>query len=412
MKSTKRGSATDHGSRAMGEGLARRIVGGMIRSLREAQNLTQRQVAESTCGRPWELSRSAISSIERGRSLPSLEALVALSRVLHVDPMEVLEHVERAAGPVPDLARLSRKEQVEKADELFWSGRYREASAIYEILLAGLPSASDPDATVAVRWRATYEIRRAASLRRIGSLLAARSAAERIVALTVEHPDLQAEGYMVLSSAYRHMNNLPLALDAVNRAMDVAPADDTKLRGRLCIQKGSCLFQAEQFTAARSEFLEARKLARRAGDHQHTSHVEGNIGLCWVRLGRVDRARLWIEQAIETAQRQSIPNLEAHWLVELGRIALDAGNPEFAERRANAAIRLARPLDHWLNVFRAEWLLYLSGQKRRPGRSDRRRLSYMRRLLLRLERFEGDPTVQEFKEIALRAGDKFERKPS
>jgi hypothetical protein len=35
-----------------------------------------------------------VGSIERGRHLPGLGALVSLTRVLHIDPLEILERVD------------------------------------------------------------------------------------------------------------------------------------------------------------------------------------------------------------------------------------------------------------------------------------------------------------------------------
>ena len=62
----------------------------MFRAARESQGLTQYQLAELTEG-SGSVSRATISGIERGASLPGLEVLLALSRVLHLEPVEILE---------------------------------------------------------------------------------------------------------------------------------------------------------------------------------------------------------------------------------------------------------------------------------------------------------------------------------
>jgi transcriptional regulator with XRE-family HTH domain len=58
---------------------AARAVGGIFRSAREMQRLSQHQVAALTDAMPWRISRTAIGDIERGRSLPGIEALVSLA---------------------------------------------------------------------------------------------------------------------------------------------------------------------------------------------------------------------------------------------------------------------------------------------------------------------------------------------
>ena len=121
------------------QALVLRAVGEFIRSVRVAQNLSQQEASAATQGHPWKLSRSAISSIERGRGLPSLEAVIALSRTLHIDPLEILDRAERSLISTNDLEGAPHEELLAKADELFWSGDHRKAAAAYELLLSRLP---------------------------------------------------------------------------------------------------------------------------------------------------------------------------------------------------------------------------------------------------------------------------------
>ena len=70
-------------------------VGNFLRTTRESLRLTQAQVAERSHKTPWQLSRAAVSAIERGQNFPGLEAMLALSNVLNIDPKEVLERAPR-----------------------------------------------------------------------------------------------------------------------------------------------------------------------------------------------------------------------------------------------------------------------------------------------------------------------------
>ena len=72
-------------------------VGNFLRSTRESLRLTQAQVAAKTRESPWQLSRAAVSAIERGQNFPGLEAMLALSNVLHIDPKELIERARLTA---------------------------------------------------------------------------------------------------------------------------------------------------------------------------------------------------------------------------------------------------------------------------------------------------------------------------
>ena len=65
-------------------------VGQFLRAARESLHMTQAEVAEKTRESPWQLSRAAVSAIERGQNFPGLEAMLALSNVLHIDPKELI----------------------------------------------------------------------------------------------------------------------------------------------------------------------------------------------------------------------------------------------------------------------------------------------------------------------------------
>ena len=71
--------------------------------------------------------------------------------------------------------------------------------------------------------------------------------------------------------------------------------------------------------------------------------------------------------------------------------------PGTAEGSAQAALRVAKPREHHLTVFRAEWLRHLVARRRDPSRTDRHRLAYLRKLFLHLDQHEGISEIQDFK---------------
>jgi transcriptional regulator with XRE-family HTH domain len=254
--------------------------------MREAQRLTQESVAGLTVGRPWRVSRAAISSIERGRNLPSLEALVALSRVLHVDPVEVLERAELATVAPVDLTGVSLEEMGRRAYELFWSGDFRGALAIYDAMLERLVLDPPDDRSQRNKLHAEIELRRAGTLRRCGALLAAKGAAERTISLGADWPEPLAEAYMVLAELHGRMDSLPLAQDAAERAVELSGRCGDKVQGRAAICRGRVLLLSGRYEEAHRTLLEARDRVRGSGDDLHLIHVEGNIGICLQSLGR------------------------------------------------------------------------------------------------------------------------------
>ena len=67
------------------------------------------------------------------------------------------------------------------------------------------------------------------------------------------------------------------------------------------------------------------------------------------------------------ARAHAAPQAEATWVVESGWLAYRRGRLSDADRFAVEALRIAKPRDLVLTVFRAEWLRHLVVVKRRPG---------------------------------------------
>lgn len=371
-----------------------RVLGAMLRTAREVQRLSQDQVADLTNG---EVSRTTISSIERGQILPGLEALVSLSGVLNVEPLEVLERV-RLANAVPvDVTGLSWDELNARAEGFFWAGNYRSALAVYDAMFDRTLLDPAEDLSVRARCQARVEINRAVALRRCSALRAGMASAQRAVQLAKGLPELQAEAYMVLASLLSHEGLLVLAEDAVARAVALSRAGGPKLRGQALTQKGDVLFRAGEFEEARLAFLAAQELAGEARDDHNLVKLEGNIGACLMDLGRRKQARSHFVRAVELARKHTDPASEAFWLVELGRLALEEGHLDEADGYARAALRIAKPAEHDLTIFRAEWLTHLVVVRRRPDDADRHRIAYLNKLYPRVREHRSFDAVREFK---------------
>jgi tetratricopeptide (TPR) repeat protein len=341
-----------------------------------------------------------ISAVERGRHLPGLEVLLTISQVLHVAPTEILERLELAQTELPELGSFSPDELDRQAAERFWAGDYRGAVARYDALarrLAEQPVDDPREQTLRV---VRTEIRRATALRRYGAMTAARAAVERAIALGDGNARLQAEAYVVLVAILAKAGCQPLARDAADRAVALATeSGEPAVIGWAWIERGVALSASGRIEEALRAFVEARGWVRRAGDRAHEINVEGNLGDCFARLGRLRYAKTRFLRAIVLARRRRIPASEAIWLVELGRVALRCDELDEADGCAVAALRIAKPAEQRLTCFRAEWLRHLVCRRRRPGDPDRHRVAYLKKLFVRLEEHRGIDEIAEFKRM-------------
>lgn len=382
---------------------AQQAVGVFLRATREAQKLTQEQVSSMTKGNPWQLSRAAISAIERGQNFPGMEAMLALSNVLYVDPKELVERARLSTVVPIDVSNLSYEELERQANQYFWAGEFRTSLAVYDALLEKIALEAPEKTDDTARRIASLEVRRATALRRAGALLSAIATAERAIALSMKYPEIQARAYVALAGLQAHRGNLPLARDAAERAIQLATSvGDPRVEGWAWNVKAKVHYMIESFEDAKQAYMRARSLAIEAGDLQHLTHNEGNIGMCWWEQGNIEEAAGWLSRAVERARKQAQPALEASWLVELGRMALQQGRLEEADSYAQSGLRIAKSREHYLTIFRAEWLRHLVQRRKSPGKSDRPRLQYLRKLYLHLDQYEGIEEIQEFKKTALR----------
>ena len=170
-----------------------------LRTTREAQRLTQEQVSAMTKGSPWQLSRAAISAIERGQNFPGMEAMLALSTVLYVDPKELIERARLSTVVPLDISEISYEDLDRKASQYFWAGDFRKALSVYDAMLEKVAlEALDESEEVAGRV-AKLEVRRATALKRAGAMLSAIATAERAISLSADSPETQARAYVVLA---------------------------------------------------------------------------------------------------------------------------------------------------------------------------------------------------------------------
>lgn len=393
-------AAVNTGQRRLRDG-----IGVVLRSAREAQRLSQEQLADLTQEQAGgAVSRAMISAIERGQALPGLEALLSITAVLHVEPAEIFERIklQGAAAPV-DLSGVSVEDLRRRAEQLFWSGDYRSALTVYDTVLERLVLDPPVEPDARRRAEARIEIDRAVTYRECSALRAAEASAKRAVQLARGMSDLQAEAYMVLASLHSHEGFLDLASIEIERAASLAVNEGPRLQGQTWMQKGNILHRLKEYEEARQAFLQARRFALSARDYHDLVRIEGNIGACLFDLGRHAAAGKQFIKAVDLARKHADPAMEASWLVELGRLALHGGALDDADRYASAALRIAKPSEQVLTIFRAVWLQHLIAERRNPADRDRHRLAHLKRLYVRVRNHQGLDVIQEFTRTVLGA---------
>lgn len=379
-------------------------MGNFLRSARVSQRMTQAQVAEKTRDSPWRLSRAAVSAIERGQNFPGLEAMLALSNVLHIDPKELIERARLTAVVPVDITGLSDEELENRASQYFWAGDFKRALSVYDAMVHKIAlEAPEQRHEEVVSRMATLEVRRATTLKRVGALISAIASIERAISLAARLPAVQAEAYTVLADLQAQRGHLPLAEDAAERAIKLASEANHPRLAWAYMVKGKALFLGGEYPSAKEAFLEAHRQAEAHEDHQHLSHIAGNTGSCCMALGESGEARRWIERAVSLAREHEQPALEASWLVELGKIALVEGDAARADALAVAALNIARPREHRLTIFRAEWLRHRVARETRPDEPAEARMALLHELFQQLDEHEGVDEIVEFKKTNLGA---------
>jgi len=376
-------------------------VGAFLRSTRQSQRLTQADVANRTRESPWQLSRAAVSAIERGKNFPGLEAMLALSTVLHIDPKELIERARLSVVPA-DVTGRSREELERQASKYCWAGDFNKALAVYDAIVEMMMLEGAGESREAAALLARVEVRRATTLKRAGALLSAIASAERALLLSRYDAEIQAEVYVVLADLQVQRGHLPLADVAARRAIELSAQSSLAAQSWAWMVLGRTRFMAEEFEEAREAFLQARRCALEDGNEQHLAHIEGNIGSCWTAQGETGQGRAALERAIELARKRGQTHLEASWTVELGKIAMTEDRFDEANELAQAAMAVAGPRDHSLTMFRAEWLLYKVNLRINPGEPDPRRLARLHEQFLALDQYEGIEEIQEYRAVILR----------
>lgn len=180
-----------------------------------------------------------------------------------------------------------------------------------------------------------------------------------------------AAAYTRLGVAYLERDNLPRALNALDRALEIAPDDAEALQAMAMVhqRQGESDLAGEMFRRAieadpaltrtrnnyaaflydRGRIDEAcEQLERASEDTQYANRGQlfANLGQCRLEMGDVTAAR----QALSRAQ--AIDPRGARSYLLLARLEADQGHLDRAERQLERYMRLAGPRDEALRLAR------------------------------------------------------------
>lgn len=381
-------------------------IGVLFRDARLALGLSQYELAELTEDARPAVSRTAISDIERGRTVPGIETIVALCAVLYLEPSDVIEQVVLAPPSpwVPD--GVSFDELARRARELATSRDGRRAVPYYDAMIA--MAESDPSAAAPERRarRARAEIDRAGTLASLGALRAARNGLERAIETSATASDahlaeIAAEAYVAYAGVLSESELVRLGHDMAIRAVEAAGGASVRVRASAAAKLGDLRLRVGAIEEARRAFGDALELAESADDVALAAHAEGRIGTCMEHTGKTEHAKRRLIGAVKRARAHGDRGVEAEWTVELAEFSLRRDDSDGADRLARAAGRDGRAMRDPLVVFRAEWVRHGVHRRRNPDAPDRHRMARLKKLFRKIRGGSDLAAVREFREAIL-----------
>lgn len=247
------------------------------------------------------------------------------------------------------------------------ASREEWAAALQHYLAAGEPeqaaalvASSYPQLEQSGRWRALAEVVSAlpeetAASQPLVNLAGARAAiligdlarAERFALGAVEagrggHDTLiEAKGLAVLGNVRRLQGRTREALEALQQALALAPADPA-LVAAVRRDHGKCLGVQGEFAAAASELEAALRYFDGTGDEQEAARAEFGLGMALQQTGRLAPAIAHYESCLARWRQLGDPNMQAEVLNSLGWAYGNRGEYGRARETLLEGLRLAR----------------------------------------------------------------------
>jgi tetratricopeptide (TPR) repeat protein len=273
-----------------------RGLGERVRRLRNAQGLTQTELAEAR------VSKEYISQIETGKTRPTPQTLDWLAERLGVDTHYLVEGVS-------DRDHREHEATVAEAEDAVREKRYHDAVD----LIGGLERAP-------------------------GS------------------PRLQLRALFAESWARMYLGELRTALDRLERARTVAAGDSfgDVHRAEVLYRLGCCRYKLTHVAQALTDFSAALELADRSGEScdRLRAHILERRSRCYRRHRDWEAAREDIDRALELAEAlgDDLAIADAHWQAAL--VAERNGSWAQARTYSERAKELFEAVDDPVNVGR------------------------------------------------------------
>jgi tetratricopeptide (TPR) repeat protein/DNA-binding XRE family transcriptional regulator len=303
-------------------------IGSVIRELRKKKGMTQEQLAEQIC------SRSYISRMEKGDTIPSEEILQLLAERLQVSCRTLLR---RHFGPGTEQAKRKMTEMIRHVEN-------REWDAVAEFLSAYQDEEGDEETAPFLAWvRGSYAENVLHQYER------AREYYEESVRLS-ETTDVQMHIRSLLSLGYWYGKNGNNAdpvqgYPYLKRAEELGDKHtiDGHLRISILLELGLFFFKTGNCTKAIHYFTEALKLNEAFRTDFRLGHAYTGLTIAYGGLKQYHEARLYAQLTVQYYEsKRNDTQLLAGAYANLGMIHRFVEEYEEAVRCFQKAIDLAR----------------------------------------------------------------------
>jgi len=356
--------------------------GAFLRSRRERLGLSQEDVAIAVGDRGGSLSRSTLSRIENGKSLPEFRDAVILCDVLGVRLARLAE-LAIAGEPAGSGNAADAPALVREGEALAASSAHRAARVRFERALLALEGESS---------KSSASLRRRAQLAACWCLVQER-AYERAfeMASRVVNDDGAKAGERLRGMAFEVLclteldsrEEAATLADRTRREIEGPAAESPAVVGFVRGMLGEHEKQLGRFEKAAEEFRAAGDAWTRAAIPLELARARCLEAWCALRSGEAGRAAEVIAEAAAVA-REHAPALLPE--VEFVTAAIEAaeGNREGAVRRARSAAAVARETGNERAEFlclHLAWSVLLEEDRFREARELRGRLDHLARSL-------------------------------
>jgi tetratricopeptide (TPR) repeat protein len=153
--------------------------------------------------------------------------------------------------------------------------------------------------------------------------------------------DLLADAYLNLANAYRSVKNDPKAMEVMQKAVEIAKADNYPYLDDLLSSQANWYSQNGDWNAALNTNLEALRFNELNGCEEWTARSLFNVGLCYAELKMFEESVDAFRKSLEIFKHEKMIPDAGHAYCALAIYLVEFGNLEEALLLAGKALSIA-----------------------------------------------------------------------